>query len=289
MAHPQIAAFARLAKENSQPNRLIAGQKTLLARTMHDIRYDAVHDEFIVTNPFSQAIMVFRGGANGEEAPIRVIIGPKTQLYNSGAAGGIDRADVDPVHNEIYVATGDGIMVFPREGNGDVAPIRIIKGPDTRLRGAGTLAVDPVNNLIVVGGNLGRPGQRRQASEGEEGGGGGMLTFNRTDSGNAKPQTVIFGPKTAIVRINQIQVYSPKGWIVATQPGKGDEQEPEGVFVGVWSIRDNGDVAPRWKIGGPKSAMKKPRGVVLDPKHKELIVADMRLNSVLTYYFPEIF
>jgi hypothetical protein len=30
-------------------------------------------------------------------------------------------------------------------------------------------------------------------------------------------------------------------------------------------------------------------GVVLDSKHKELIVADMRLNAVLTYYFPEIF
>ena len=59
--------------------------------------------------------------------------------------------------------------------------------------------------------------------------------------------------------------------------------------MGVWSVTDTGDVPPRWKIAGPKSTMKKPRGVVLDPKHKELIVADMRLNAVLTYYFPEIF
>ncbi len=35
--------------------------------------------------------------------------------------------------------------------------------------------------------------------------------------------------------------------------------------------------------------MKKPRGVALNPKHKELIVSDMRLNTVLTFYFPEIF
>ena len=80
-----------------------------------------------------------------------------------------------------------------------------------------------------------------------------------------------------------------KGWIVATQPGKYEEQEPEGVFVGVWSINDRGDVPPRWFIGGQKSQIKKPRGVALNPKNKELIVADMRLNKVLTYYFPEIF
>ena len=40
---------------------------------------------------------------------------------------------------------------------------------------------------------------------------------------------------------------------------------------------------------GPKSTLKKPRGVVLDAKNKEMIIADMRLNAVLTYYFPEIF
>ena len=79
-----------MAEENAVPTRLIAGQKTLLSRTMHDIRYDAVHDEFIVTNPFAQAILVFRGGADGEEAPIRVIQGPSTQLKRP------DRVDVDP-------------------------------------------------------------------------------------------------------------------------------------------------------------------------------------------------
>ncbi len=81
----------------------------------------------------------------------------------------------------------------------------------------------------------------------------------------------------------------PRHRIVAAQPGKSSDQEPEGIFVGVWSINDSGDVPPRWKIGGPKSTLKKLRGVVLNTKHKEMIVADMRLNTVLTYYFPEIF
>ncbi|MBI4465552.1 MAG: hypothetical protein HY647_12680 [Acidobacteria bacterium] len=275
MAHPQIAAFARLAQENTNPNRLIAGQKTLLSRTMHDIRYDAVHDEFLVTNPFARAILVFRGGADGEEAPIRIIQGPKTQL------GGVDRAEVDPVHNEIYVADDEAIRVYSREANGDVAPIRVIAGPDTQLDAAGTVAVDPVNNVIVAARDSVPRGSRERSK---------LLIFDRAANGNAKPLRVIAGPKTEIIRINQLQIHSPKGWIVATQPGFVDMQEPEGIFIGIWSIHDNGDVPPRWKIGGtPKGVMVKPRGVAIDPAHKELIVADMRLNSVLTYYFPEMF
>ena len=114
-----------------------------------------------------------------------------------------------------------------------------------------------------------------------------MLIFNRTDNGNVKPRAEIYGPKTEIVRILQLRVHN--GWIVASQPGRVDMQEPEGAFVGIWSVYDNGDVPPRWKIGGPKSTLKKPRGIALNPKDKELIVADMRLNAVLTFYFPEIF
>jgi hypothetical protein len=276
VAHSQIATFARLAKENSQPNRLIAGQATKLSRTMHDIRYDPVHDELFVTNPFAKAILVFRGGANGEEPPIRIIQGPNTQL-----GGNPDRLDVDPVHNEIIIPNRNSILVFPRDGQGDVAPIRVISGPDTQLRSAGGAAVDTVNNLLVVGLAYGDAGQR--------GGGGGLLIFNRTDEGNAKPLRVIRGPQTGLLLINQIQVYSPRGMIVATQSTDDGPSEPEGVFIGVWSVFDSGDVPPRWRLGGPKSTMKKPRGVALDPRYKEIIVADMRQNAVLTYYFPEIF
>ena len=275
MAHPQIAAFARLAKGSDRPNRAISGQATKLSRTMHDIRYDAVHDEILVPNPFAQAILTFRGGASGEEAPIRIIQGPHTQLGGS-------RLEVDPVHDEIFVPTGNSVLVFPRQGNGDVAPIRVIRGKETQLRSASSIAVDPVNNLIVVGSN--NTLSPRPENNGQ------LLIFNRTDNGNVKPRGVIRGPKSGIIRINQVAVYPPRKLVIAVQPGPVYEMEPEGAFVGVWRLDDNGDVPPLWRINaGPKSAMKKPFGVVLNPKHKELIVSDMRLQSVLTYYFPEIF
>jgi hypothetical protein len=253
-----------MAGENARPTRLIYGQPTMLARTMHDIRYDEVADEIYVANPFAQAVLVFRGAADGQEAPVRVIQGPSTQLSRA------DRLELDTVNREIIVPERDRILVFPMGKGGDVAPIRVLIGPDTRLRATLTVVVDPVHNLMV------------------HSSGTAIVIHNRTDAGNAKPRAVIEGPKTGMVRINQMQLYAPKGWIVATMPGP-DGAEPEGVFVGIWSVNDNGNVAPRWKIDGPKSGLKRPRGVALNPKRQEIYVADMRLNSVLTYYFPEMF
>ncbi len=272
MAHPQIAAFARLADGSTQPIRKLEGQKTLLGRTMHAIAYDEVHDEFVVPQQFGQAILTFRGGASGAEAPIRVIQGSNTRLVAP------DRLAVDPVNNEIFVPEGNVVLVYPREGNGNVAPIRTIEGPDTQLGaqvGADAVAVDPLNNLLVVGGG-GRDGAR-------------FLIFNRTDRGNVKPKASIGGPKSGFRRLGgPFTLYPPKGWIIATDRGEGGLVS-DIAYVGVWSIHDNGDVPPRWKIGGPNGVLQMPRGVALDPKNKNLIVSDKRLNAVMTFYFPELF
>ena len=57
---------------------------------MHDIRYNEARDEFYVNNPFAQSILTFRGGADGQEAPIRTIRTapngtPALQIGNPGA------------------------------------------------------------------------------------------------------------------------------------------------------------------------------------------------------------
>ena len=53
---------------------------THLSRTTHGIAYDSTHDEIVAPNPLAAAIVVFRGGAAGEEAPIRTIQGARTGL-----------------------------------------------------------------------------------------------------------------------------------------------------------------------------------------------------------------
>src|ERR1700685_4167771 len=126
--HPQIAAFARLAGENTPPVRALEGQKTLISRTMHGFSYDDVHDEIVVMSPLAQAVLIFRGGANGEEAPIRVIQGPHTQIRGT-PYGANALLSIDAVNNEIYVpAVPNSILVFDRNANGDVRPKRVLTG-----------------------------------------------------------------------------------------------------------------------------------------------------------------
>ena len=74
-----------------------------------------------------------------------------------------------------------GVAVYRRDAQGDSAPIRVLKGPDTLLVGDNVIAVDPAHNLLLVGTTLGR-GQSR------------LLIFNRTDAGNVKPKAMIGGP-----------------------------------------------------------------------------------------------
>src|SRR5262245_37840199 len=107
-----------MADGAAKPVRKIEGASTLLGRTMHSIEYDAVHDEMAVPIPFGGAILTFRGEANGDEAPLRVIQGPLTQITDPSRLG------LDPTNNEILVPQGNRILVFPREANGNVAPIR---------------------------------------------------------------------------------------------------------------------------------------------------------------------
>jgi hypothetical protein len=250
------------------PERIIYGQATKLGRTMHAIRYNGIRDEFVVTNPFAQAILTFAGGASGQAAPLRVIQGPKTRLDR------VDRVEVDALHGEIFVQIEEGeVIVFPVDADGDVAPIRTIAGPDTQLGGGGlmSLAVDPLHDLLVVAGRT------------------KLLIFDRAASGNVKPLRRITGPATGITRLNDIAISPEQKLVLVTEPGAVHEMEPDHVFVGAWSLDDDGDIPPRWKLSGTKTLLKKPRAVAVDPKHREIIVVDMRLNAVLTYSLPEIF
>jgi len=274
VAHPQIAAFARLADGATVPVRKIEGQKSLLGRTMHAIPYDPIHDEFSVPQEIGMAVLTFRGGASGEEAPIRVLQGPLTQILD------IDRIAVDPVHNELFVPQANRILVFPREANGNVAPIRILEvSNDITLTTA--FAVDPVNDLLVVSGTQGSNPRQSQPK---------LLIFGRTDKGKVAPKAAIGGTKSQFGGASgPFVVYPPKGEIITGVTGAGVGMSSNLGFVGVWSIQDNGDVPPKWIIGGPHGVFEQVRGVALDPKNRDLIVSDKRRNAVMTFNVPEIF
>jgi len=95
---------------------------------------------------------------------------------------------IDPVHNEVFVPSNGGIMVYRRDKGGDAAPVRMLRGPKTRLTSPSRIAVDPVNNLLVVG-NRADPA--------------GLMLFDRTASGDVEPKAVITGPKSGITNASR--------------------------------------------------------------------------------------
>jgi DNA-binding beta-propeller fold protein YncE len=271
VSHPRIAAFARLADGHVEATRSIEGEKTRIARTMHGIVYIDKFDEIVVTNPHAEAILFFRGSANGEEPPVRVIQGPHTQLDGGPDWNTPDTVAYDPVNDEVYTRLRRGrskdatpaILVFPRSANGDVPPLRVIRGPLTMLDDPYQLAVDPESNLLV------------SSSKGK------LLLFNRTDNGNVAPKAVIAGPKTGIGDSvpQQIQMDpTRKQFMVAVNGG-----------IRVWNYTDNGDVAPKYAVVGPKTLMDGPRGLALNPKAGEIYVADGEKNMLFTYSVPHFF
>ena len=237
---------------------------------MHDLAYNPVTDEIVVGQFHTRGVMTFRGSANGDEAPIRIIQGPNTQITRP------DRVRIDPIHKEIFIPDEEQVLVFSSEAQGNVAPLRIIEGPDTNL-GADALALDPVHNVLVV--------------TGQKGGHGHVMVFNRTDAGNVKPRAMISGPKTGLdnsrcCRLTDVSV--SRELYLAGVPGDEVHNATDS-FVGVWNYQDNGDVAPRWTIGGPNGVLRQVRGITIDAKSKNVIISDKYLNAVFTFYFPEIF
>jgi hypothetical protein len=275
--HPQIAIFARLAKENTPYIRSIEGQKSLLGRTMHDFSYDPIHDEIVITSALAQAILTFRGGANGEEAPIRIIQGNKTGIL---AVGALDKVTIDPVHGEYLITTpNQEVLVFDRMATGNAEPIRRLKGSDTGLKvgqqkdgiftgkgGNPSIRVDPMHNLLLVpvsdySNTSQRLGERT------------ILVFDRTAAGNTKPRAVMRGAGLGAI-------YAPKQRLVNHANGE----------LQIWNIPDSGEVRqPILRIPAPLEARASGGVMDLDPVHKEVIIATAAGNTVITYYVPEVF
>jgi hypothetical protein len=206
-------------------------------------------------------VLVFRGAANGDEAPVRIIQGSRTQFRDPVSVA------VDPVHNEIYVfnmsgPSDKGVLVFDRLAQGDVPPKRVLN------IGAGHGVVDPVHDLLIVSG------------------GGGIQMYDRLAEGHAKPKATIAGPNSHARGARALKVYPPTGAIIANI-NAGGEDATEGAFTGVWNIDDNGDVPPRWMIG--RGTLRQIRGLAVNAKEKAVLISDKFLNGVLTYSVPEVF
>lgn len=261
-----------------------------MSRTVHGIAYDPVRDEIYVSNALADSVLVFRGGANGAEAPLRIIQGPCTGLVNPHAVS------LDLAHREILVSSlsARAIAVFPMDASGNATPLRYIKGPKTHLGHTVGLGVDPETNVLVV------------ANQED------ILFFDRLATGDVAPTGQIKGEHTGIRDEPwELQVQNGKIFLAASnhlhvnlyqqvtlRPEYADGNakvppdpwlNPELGFIGVWNVRDRGDVPPHARIGGAFTQLVHPTGLALNPKYGEVYVTDSVRNGLFSFLAPEWF
>jgi hypothetical protein len=272
VSHPRLAVFARQAKGQVAPLRIIEGQRTGLSRSSHGVFLDTVNNEVVAPSPLAGAIVVYGREQKGNTPPIRMIQGSKTHLNSPQGV------TVDNVNHEIVVAN-DGaltILVFDRLANGDVAPLREIIGPATGITTPEGIGVDPVHDEIIL------------ADEGNADMGvpPSLRVFRRTDNGNVAPIRVITGPTTGLLRPRQLQLDTERDELVLADRGLPQEfiyaPETQG-YIGFWNRTDIGDQPPKHIIRGPRSQLSSPHAVYVDMENDEIGAGDTTSHSIMVY------
>jgi 6-phosphogluconolactonase (cycloisomerase 2 family) len=161
----EVDVYRKEASGDEQPLRTIQGEETGL-EAPHGIAVDSKNGLLFVNNwgHYSNfripgtgrfgppSIRVYALGASGDAAPLREIRGEKTQLNWPAAM------KINPENGDLYIANdiGQSVLVFraAATAQGNVAPVRVIKGPKTRLRNPTGVFIDTKNKEVWVS-NLG--------------------------------------------------------------------------------------------------------------------------------------
>ncbi|HTW87928.1 MAG TPA: hypothetical protein VMD75_07970 [Candidatus Binataceae bacterium] len=255
-----IAAFPYTANGNFKARALAVPHGAYgiaLSEKYHQMATAIQHDAEII---------FYRLQAQGAEPPLRSIRGEKTKLADPhGVAwdekngeivvtnyGNWSRGYWDPDY------TGGGhyfppsITVFKDDAKGDVAPIRIIRGPKTQLDWPTGVSVDNLHDEIAIA--------NEPANE--------VLIFSRTGQGDIAPIRALGGPQTHIIHPMGV-AFDPihdELWVA----NFGHETE-------VFDRAASGNVAPKRIVrnapaGVAAAGFGNPTAIAYDSKRDELLV-----------------
>ena len=253
-----LVVFPRDAEGNVNPMREL--------NTPHrtwGIAVDEQAHELYLTVQYAPKVVVYRKMAQGDEQPLRVLEGPRTQMEDPHGIAVDTRNGWMFVSNHGNKAQWDvagsgtfelpSITVYPLKASGDTPPVRIIEGPKTQLNWPATMFVDQERGELYVANDVGDS----------------ILVFRVTDSGDAAPIRVVKGSKT--------QIKSPTGVFVDL---KNDELWVSNMGnhrATVFPRTANGDVPPKRVIrSAPAGKMAQmignPGAVAYDSKREEILV-----------------
>jgi 6-phosphogluconolactonase (cycloisomerase 2 family) len=185
----KMVVFSRDANGNVPPKRTLH-----TIHRVYNIAVDETRQELYTTIEFPPEVDVYPKTAQGEDLPIRRLIGPNTGL-NSLHGIAIDEknqlliVNTWGLHSDFKVqGTGryedPAIKIYPLNASGDTPPLRVISGDKTQLNWPAAMKLNPENGDLYVANDIGQS----------------ILVFSNisTAQGNVAPARVIKGPKTKL-------------------------------------------------------------------------------------------
>ena len=185
----RMVVFSHEANGNVPPKRMLH-----TIHRVYNLAVDETRQELYATVEFPPEVDVYPKTAQGEDLPIRRLIGPHTGLNS------LHGIAVDEKNQLLYVNTwghdsdfkvqGTGryedpaIKVYALNASGDTPPLRVISGDKTQLDWPGAMKLNPENGDLYVANDIGQS----------------LLVFSNisTAQGNVAPTRVIKGAKTKL-------------------------------------------------------------------------------------------
>lgn len=293
--HFRILVYDRTAHTaastgTTAPKRVISGDRTDLMLNCALYVDQKNGDIYSVNNDSIDSTVVFSRRATGNAAPDR-------SLHTPHGSFGIA---VDEEAQEMFLTIqhSHAVSIFPKMGNGEDPPTRVLQGDRTGLGDPHGIALDTKNGLIFVS-NFGSTMTMRRSEAGKNARGDGdgkefwpldrdhavpgsgrnlppsITVYPKKASGDTAPLRVIQGPRT--------QLNWPTGMAIDPERGELFVANDQGDSILVFSTSAAGDVAPRRVLKGSKTLIKYPNGVALDLVHDELWVANFGNHAATVY------
>jgi DNA-binding beta-propeller fold protein YncE len=269
-----VVVMPYAANGNTKPSRVLS-----VPHQAWGLALGQTSNELAVTAEIFNAVVFYRREAQGVEAPVRVIRGPKTRLadphgiywddkngeigvashgnfrgviQNTGSGCSPDRSSAETA-NETGEFRPPSIAIFSSTSRDDQAPLRTIQGASTKLDWPMGIAEDPVHDTIVVANN----------------GDNSILIFDRKRSGNVAPVRVIRGDHTGINRPMGLAVDAKNGEIWISNFGDHTAL--------AFDSGADGNTAPKRSLrsapaGTPTPGFGNPMALAYDTKRGEILV-----------------